>query len=84
MTMPLKRRLIAMLWPSFVCAGIFSAFLFAFIDPLLLSDSLGVEVSPRHAGYSITFLVLWALGALSTLFGIAILKTPKNDGERKP
>ncbi|MFT5111037.1 MAG: hypothetical protein ACI8P9_000348 [Parasphingorhabdus sp.] len=84
MKMSFKRRLIAILWPSFVCASIFSALSFAFIDPLLLADSLGVEVNPRLAGYSITFLVLWALGALSTLFGIAILRTPKIDGELKP
>ncbi len=72
-----KLKFIAILWPSFVSAGVFAGIFFAFIDPLALSNALGIETSPRLAGYSMVFFFFWGLGAVSTAAAISILNTAK-------
>ena len=76
MDIPGKRQWIAVLWPSFVCAGVFSGLLFAFIDPLVLAHELAIESSPRLAIYTVSFWFFWIMCAISTRAAIAIVATP--------
>ena len=72
-----SKRAIAILWPSFVGAGVFAGFLFAFFDPLTLTHELGIEHAKRITGYSMTFLFRWLLGAVVAFFSTEIIKTPE-------
>ena len=47
-------------WITFLVAAVFTMIFFAFIDPLLVVDALGLEfVDSRNAGYAIGFFFLW-------------------------
>ena len=55
-------RVIAVLWPAFVMAGLLEALVFVVVDPATLSAQGGQwpELS-RQAVYSLTFFVFWAV-----------------------
>ena len=72
-----KKVLIAVLWPSFVFAGIFTGLLFAFVDPFVLMDEVGLHTESRLAGYSLTFLCLWLAGILVAAMALYIMCTPE-------
>lgn len=62
------QRLIRILWPSFVVAGMAEAVFFTLIDPQELY-LFGEPVSfSRIATYSIGFFAFWALCATSSMF----------------
>jgi hypothetical protein len=61
-----SRRIAAVLWPSFLVAGMAEMFLFSAFDPHDL-DYFGVPLElGRSAVYSLGFLLLWAFTALSS------------------
>jgi hypothetical protein len=71
---PRVQRVAAVLWPSFIMAGVATTFFFAFLDPL---DLLGCQGEPpfgRHAAYSIGFFLFWLLTAGSSLLTAYFLK----------
>lgn len=62
------QRMIWVLWPSFVVAGIAEAVFFTLVDPQELY-LFGEPVSfSRIATYSIGFFAFWALCAASSMF----------------
>ncbi len=77
-----RKMLIAILWPSFLVAGVFTGLLFAFVDPWVLMDEVGVESATRLAGYTLAFLYFWATGIIAAFFAIHILCTPEPGGGR--
>ena len=64
---PLRARVLLILWPAFVMAGVLEMLVFAVVDPVALhwpgADTL--EWS-RVATYSVAFLVFWVVIALSS------------------
>ena len=64
---PLRARVLLILWPAFVMAGVLEMLVFAFVDPGALhwpgADTLDWS---RSALYSVAFLVFWAVIAVST------------------
>ncbi|HEU5296097.1 MAG TPA: hypothetical protein VFU71_15055 [Burkholderiaceae bacterium] len=64
---PLRARVLLVLWPAFVMAGVLEMLVFAVVDPGAVqwpgADTL--EWS-RSTMYSVTFLVFWAVIAVST------------------
>lgn len=55
------------LWPSFLMAGVGTIVVFAAIDPLTLqAEALPDFEISRQAGYTIGFLIFWAVCALSS------------------
>lgn len=57
------QKLAVLTWLSFLTAAGFSVLLFAFIDPLVIVDSINVQaIESRNAGYAIGFFFLWANG----------------------
>lgn len=62
------RRLIWILWPSFIVGGVAEVVFFTFFDPVelhLLGKAPGMS---RLAAYSVGFLVFWAFAAASSAF----------------
>ncbi len=73
------RTLIWILWPSFLIAGVAEIVLFSIMAPEDMAlFGRGVEAS-SEAIYSIGFLLLWAMCALSSALTYFIL--PNRDGE---
>ena len=79
----LRRRLLAILWPAFVMAGVLEMLVFALVDPGELRW-FGVEPieASRMAIYSLCFFVFWALIATSTAI-TALLEDPELDSARQ-
>ena len=65
MNKPWYRRLMWILWPSFLFAGIGTVLFFVLLDPVDLRFVGPLELS-RKAGYSIGFLFFWTLAAGSS------------------
>ena len=62
------RRLMWILWPSFIVAGVAEVVFFTVIDPQELY-LLGEPVTMSRLGtYSVGFLLFWALAAASSAF----------------
>jgi len=62
------RRLMWILWPSFIVAGVAEVVFFTVIDPQELY-LLGEPVTMSRLGtYSVGFLLFWALAAVSSAF----------------
>ena len=63
---PLRERVLMILWPSFLMAGVLEALVFVVVDPQALhwfsAEPLRWSVS---AVYSVTFLVFWSVIATS-------------------
>lgn len=71
------QKVIWILWPSFVVAGIAEALFFTLIDPQELY-LLGEPVSfSRIATYSIGFFAFWALCAASSTFTCFIQRSSR-------
>ncbi len=74
---PLVQRIGAIAWPSFFAAGVATATLFGFVDPLQLRDISFPDMAlSREAGYTIAFALFWAATASSSLFTWLLLRPP--------
>ncbi|MEG0185498.1 MAG: hypothetical protein RR704_18825 [Stenotrophomonas sp.] len=85
-----RQRLIqhwgAVLWPSFIAAGLASVVFFAFVDPLRLQaiSFPGTSIS-RELGYTAGFFMFWAVTALSSaVSGYLLRPMPAADDEELP
>ena len=55
------QKIAVLTWISFLTASAFTMLFFAFIDPLVIVDSINMEaIESRNAGYAIGFFFLWA------------------------
>ena len=70
-----RERIMAVLWPSFLMAGVMEMLVFAFVDPtqLQLFGGQPIHWSPS-AVYTVAFFVFWAViamaGALTELLEV--------------
>lgn len=58
---PPVQRWSAVLWPSFVFAGITISVFFSAVDPKALLDCSGTQPIDRTTAYSLGFLICWLL-----------------------
>ena len=73
------RRLLSILWPAFLVAGILEILIFAMVDPQEL-QWFGQPITLSRAGvYTVAFFVFWAVVALSSAMP-ALLSTPAPTG----
>lgn len=73
------QKLAVLAWISFLFAAIFTMLLFAFIDPILIVDSINVSfIESSDAGYAIGFLFLWAHGLISGWFVLRLVRRKRN------
>ena len=69
-------------WISFLIAAVFTMLLFAFIDPLLIVDSINIAmIESRNAGYAIGFFFLWANGWIAGWLTLRLVRR-KRTGPR--
>ena len=61
--LPLVQRISAILWPSFLLAGVATGVFFTFFDPVALLECEGEPPLGRTAVYSLGFFGFWLLGA---------------------
>jgi len=73
---PFRRRLLPILWPAFVMAGVLEMLVFAVVDPSGLTwfGAEPIEWS-RSAVYSVTFFIFWGITATSTAITL-LLEAP--------
>lgn len=58
---PLVQRIVAVLWPSFLTAGLATALFFTAFDPLDLVALIDYPDISRTGAYSIGFFLFWLL-----------------------
>ena len=62
-------------WISFLTAAFFSMLVFAFIDPLVIVDSINVAaIESRNAGYAIGFFFLWVNAWLACWLTVRLIR----------
>ena len=61
---PTIQKIIAVLWPSFLTAGVATILFFTAFDPDLLMEVIGYEMS-RLGVYTIGFFLFWILTSTS-------------------
>lgn len=69
-TIPLIQRVVAILWPSFITAGIATVLFTTSFDPAVIFD---YDIS-RLGIYSICFFMFWSLGAITAAATCYFLK----------
>lgn len=72
---PLRHRVLRILWPAFVAAGVLEALVFAVVAPEDLHVLGGAALGwSAQSVYSVTFLVFWAAiattGAVTELLAV--------------
>jgi len=60
---PTIQKLIAVLWPSFLTAGLATILFFTAFDPVLIVQVSGYGDISRLGGYTIGFFMFWLLTA---------------------
>lgn len=63
----------AVAWSSFLVAGAATTVLFAFVDPADLPSAASPWWESRHAAYTIGFLFLWTMAALSAALALYLV-----------
>jgi hypothetical protein len=71
-----SRQIMVILWPSFLIAGVASAIVFAFIDPLDVAI-FGYIRPAREWLYAIGFFLFWVMAGLSST--LSIIMNPEPD-----
>lgn len=62
---PLMQRVIAVMWPSFLTAGVATILFFTAFDPQVILAVSGYAEIPRLGAYTIGFFLFWLLTASS-------------------
>ncbi|MBN4063769.1 hypothetical protein JYT79_03205 [Cardiobacterium sp. AH-315-I02] len=71
---PLVQRIVAILWPSFITAGIATILFTTAFDPAVLFDSdISRDIS-RLGSYTICFFLFWLFGAITSASTCYFLK----------
>lgn len=73
----------AVLWPSFLAAGVATMLFFAFFDPAELYPAMAIpyELS-RMQGYGIGFFFFWLITAVSSAMSVFLARTARRRGPR--
>jgi len=75
------QRIISILWPSFLTAGVATIFFFTAFDPQLIVAISGYGDISRLAGYSTGFFLFWLLTASSCMLTCFFQRPCKDDGD---
>lgn len=63
--LPMIQRVIAILWPSFLTAGVATILFFTAFDPQLIMAVSGYGEISRLGGYTMGFFIFWILTSTS-------------------
>ncbi len=64
---PTIQKVIAILWPSFLTAGVATILFFTAFDPELIMQVSGYAPISRLGGYTVGFFMFWALTSISSV-----------------
>lgn len=64
---PTIQKVIAIIWPSFLVAGVSTGLMFAYIDPTQFLFGTQYAQISRLGIYTITFFLFWLIGAASSI-----------------
>ena len=78
---PVPQRIVAVLWLSFLSAGVATGIFFSAIDPYELGYCMDIPELSRTAAYSIGFFFFWLLTGLSSLLTVSFLYPAKPDDD---
>ncbi|MBI5611934.1 MAG: hypothetical protein HY942_02530 [Gammaproteobacteria bacterium] len=67
MRIPVIQKIIAILWPSFLMAGVATVLFFTAFDPALILAHTAFADVPRLGAYTVGFFLFWLLTASSCL-----------------
>ena len=71
---PLRQVIIALVWSSFLSAGIACGLIFAWVDPTVILDQFGFDPENRLGVYSLAFFFLWLIGIANVLICLFFLR----------
>ena len=74
-SLPRVQRVSAVLWPSFLLAGLATVVFFALIDPFSLIEYHGAAPFSRTAAYSLGFFGFWLLTGAASLATVYFLSS---------
>lgn len=80
-SIPKIQQVIAVLWPSFITAGIATVVFFTAFDPVELLGLEGDAEGLRLKAYSIGFFLFWALTASTSLLTCYFQRPCETKGE---
>ena len=86
-SLPRVQRVSAVLWPSFLLAGLATVVFFALIDPFSMIEYQGAPPLSRTAAYSLGFFGFWSLtgaSSLATLYFLSARIPPPKHIEEAP
>lgn len=73
------QKLAILSWISFLSACVGSVLLFAYLDPLIIVDSLGLAaIDSSNAGYAIGFFSIWAYTWISGWLVLRLVRRKRN------
>ena len=70
-TIPLIQRVVAILWPSFIMAGIATVLFTTAFDPAVIFIDYDIS---RLGSYTVCFFLFWSLGAITATLTCYFLK----------
>ncbi len=62
---PTIQKVVAVLWPSFLTAGMTTVLVFTFFDPLEVFSCVGGPELSRLGAYTVGFFFFWAVNAVA-------------------
>ena len=70
-TIPLIQRVVAILWPSFITAGIATVLFTTAFDPAVIFIDYDIS---RLGGYTVSFFLFWSFGVITAATTCYFLK----------
>ena len=86
-SLPRVQRVSAVLWPSFLLAGLATVVFFALLDPFAMIEYHGEAPLSRTAAYSLGFFAFWLLTSatsLATLYFLSARVPPPHQFDESP
>ncbi|MGI9271687.1 MAG: hypothetical protein ACR2QT_07930 [Woeseiaceae bacterium] len=78
------QKIAVLSWITFLTAAVFTMLFFAFIDPLVVVDSIGLDLfESRNAGYAIGFFFFWVNGWVAGWLTLRLVRR-KRSGPKSP
>jgi hypothetical protein len=80
-SIPIVQRVVAILWPSFIVAGIATVLFTTAFDPAVIFIDYDIS---RLGGYTISFFLFWLFGAITAAATCYFLKPCESINKQKP
>jgi hypothetical protein len=78
-------RVLQILWPAFLMAGVMEMLIFVVVDPAELQWFGGTQVDwPRQAIYTVTFMLCWMVTATSSALTVLLMCKEAQADARPP